>query len=102
MSMELSAATWVHDYETTKAGVLTRRSQGTLLNLDEQRQLHQAVLLLERGLQTMQASPMAYEITISELSRRSATSLALEFAPTRLTTHAPTPPSRLVSSPTGK
>ena len=73
MSRELSAAAWVRDYETTKAGVLTRRSQGTLLDLDEQRQFHQAVLLLERGLQTMQASPMAYEITISELSRRSAT-----------------------------
>jgi len=67
---EINAASWVRDYETTKAGILAKRSLGTLVTLDEQRRFQVMVQTLERGLQTMQASPMAFEITIAELSRR--------------------------------
>jgi len=70
MSSELNASSWIRDYETTKAGVLNKRTLGTLISPEELRQFQAMVLSLERGLQTMQASPMAYEITISEISRR--------------------------------
>ena len=67
---ELSSASWARDYEGAKAAILAKRSLGTLVSADELRRFQGAVLALERGLQTMQASPMSFEITISEISRR--------------------------------
>ena len=66
----LSEATWTREYDSVKASILTKRAQGVLVKAEEVRELQGLVNGLERGLQTMQASPMAYEITISELSRR--------------------------------
>jgi len=66
----LSEASWLREYDAVKGSILSKRSQGLLVKVEEVRQLQGLVSGLERGLQTMQASPMAYEITISELSRR--------------------------------
>jgi len=66
----LTEASWTREYDAVKGSILSKRSQGLLVKVEEVRQLQGLVSGLERGLQTMQASPMAYEITISELSRR--------------------------------
>lgn len=63
-------ATWTREYDLAKSNILSKRALGALVQPEEVKHFTNLVIALERGLQTMQASPMAFELTISEISRR--------------------------------
>ena len=61
---------WTREYDQLKSGILTKRARGTLCPAEEVRELSALLGGLEWSLGTMKEQPMAYEMTLSELSRR--------------------------------
>lgn len=65
MMQHFDERSWCRDYEQIKQNVLAKRARGTLCQPEDVRELGVLVAVLEKGLASMQAAPMSFEVTQS-------------------------------------
>ena len=96
MMQHFDERSWCRDYDQIKQNVLAKRARGTLCQPEDVRELGVLVAVLEKGLATMQASPMSFEVTQSGAFVPPKCRLVLFFfAPTVPSTPQPLMPCSL-------